>query len=225
MNEIATSGFDYGQLDGETWKFVQDARDEIRRLGRQTIRSILEIGGHLAAVKERLPWGQWGAWLAAEFPWISERTADNWINSHVRLSNSATVAELDDAELDRLLDSLSPTGLYALSAPGTPETAIEEVVDRVMQGEVIPPKEVKEIVGKHRDEKPTKKFREMEPRMVKLQRVYYAMTPRERNQAARWVIERELEHTSLGTSKGANLEKMLKALTFARPEMADVNRG
>ena len=36
--------FDYGQLDGATWKFVQDARDDIRRLGKQTVESIVEIG-------------------------------------------------------------------------------------------------------------------------------------------------------------------------------------
>jgi hypothetical protein len=29
--EITAPGFDYGQLDGDTWKVVQDARDEIRR--------------------------------------------------------------------------------------------------------------------------------------------------------------------------------------------------
>jgi len=26
--------FDYGQLGGDDWTFVQDARDEIRRLGK-----------------------------------------------------------------------------------------------------------------------------------------------------------------------------------------------
>jgi hypothetical protein len=34
MSEIAATTFDYGQLDGETWKFVQDATDVIHQLGR-----------------------------------------------------------------------------------------------------------------------------------------------------------------------------------------------
>ena len=31
MADITTPGFDYGQLAGDDWQFVQDARDQIRR--------------------------------------------------------------------------------------------------------------------------------------------------------------------------------------------------
>jgi Protein of unknown function (DUF3102) len=216
---ITRPGFDYGQLDGGTWKFVQDARDEIRRLGRSTARNIIEIGGHLVAVKERLPWGQWGAWLAAELPWITERTANNWMNAHIWVANSESVSELSDAQLDQLLNSLSPTGLYLLASPDTPESATQEVIERALQGEVLPPTEVKKTVAEH---KPPRQ-RETTPRFVRLQRIYRAMEPRERNRVARWILEQELKHTSLETKKGAALERMLKALTFDRPDDAQLH--
>ena len=40
--EFASKTFDYGQLDGASWKFVQDARDEIPRLGKQTAENIVD---------------------------------------------------------------------------------------------------------------------------------------------------------------------------------------
>jgi Protein of unknown function (DUF3102) len=57
--------FDYGQLPGNDWKFIQDARDEIRQLGKQTVEGIVEIGRLLTEVKARLPHGQWLPWLEA----------------------------------------------------------------------------------------------------------------------------------------------------------------
>jgi hypothetical protein len=67
-----------------------------------------------------------------------------------------------------------------------------------------------------------RRVNEMRPRIDRFCRFYRTLSDRERNWAARWIIERELEYTSPGTIKATNLEKMLKALTFAKPEMADV---
>lgn len=148
-SRIASKTFDYGQLDGASWKFVQDARDEIRRLGKQTAENIIAIGRHLTEVKERLPYGQYGAWLEAEFPSWSERHARRFMNSYA-LVTSDIMAEVSEADLPKLLENLSPTAMYALAEPSTPNSAREEVVDRVVRGEILPPKEVKEIVDRHR---------------------------------------------------------------------------
>ena len=67
--------FDYGQLTGDDWQFVQDAADTIHKLRGQ---AIILIGEQLAAVKARLPYGLYGDWLAKEFAW-SERTARNYV--------------------------------------------------------------------------------------------------------------------------------------------------
>ena len=62
-------GFDYGQLGRDDGTFVQTATDQIHRLGKQTVENIIEIGGYLTDVRERLPHGLWIAWLKAEFSW------------------------------------------------------------------------------------------------------------------------------------------------------------
>ena len=63
------------------------------------------------------------------------------MNSYA-LVTSDIMAEVSEADLPKLLENLSPTAMYAL--------AREEVVDRVVRGEILPPKEVKEIVDRHR---------------------------------------------------------------------------
>jgi len=136
-----SQGFDFSQLDGASWQFVQDARDEIQRLRNQTGKNLLELGRLLIEVKDRLPHGQFGPWLMAEFRW-SDRHAR-------RLMRVAEVFE-SDSESDLLVAFLEPAALHALAAPSTPESAVKEVKARVVQGEVIPPKKVKEIVERHK---------------------------------------------------------------------------
>jgi antitoxin (DNA-binding transcriptional repressor) of toxin-antitoxin stability system len=134
--------FGYGQLSGDDWKFVQDARDEIRRLGKQTAESICEIGRLLTEVKARLPHGKWLPWLAAEFAW-SETTARRFMDSHELFKS----AKLED--LPRLLE-LPPSAVAEIAAPSTPEPARQEVLARVEQGEKVTTKAVKDIVASHK---------------------------------------------------------------------------
>jgi len=141
--EIAPQAeFDYGQLSGDGWKFVQDARDEIRRLGKQTIESICEIGRLLTEVKARLPHGQWLPWLAAEFAW-SERTAQRFMDSQ-GLIKSANLSDLP-----RLLE-LPPSSIADLGARSTPEAARQEVLQQVAAGRTPTTSEVKETIHRHK---------------------------------------------------------------------------
>jgi hypothetical protein len=134
--------FDYGQLDGQTWKFVQDATDEIRRLGQQTAENVIAIGKHLTEVKGRLNHGQFGQWLASEFSW-SERTAQRFMQAH-------EVFHANPTPVSGLVRYLDPTAIYQLSAPSTPEAAREEVLQKVETGEKVTPKAVKAIVQRHK---------------------------------------------------------------------------
>jgi hypothetical protein len=208
MSNIAHPDFDYDQLDGETWKFVQDARDQIRHLGKQTVESICEIGRLLTEVKARLPHGQWLPWLKAEFAW-SEGTARRFMDSH-RLVKSSNLEDLP-----RLLE-MPPSAVADMAASSTPEPARQEIIERVGQGERITTEAVKETIARHK-ELPPRRY-ETRPPMARMLGIYRAMTPRERNQAARWILEQELKHTSLETKKGATLRQMLEALTFSQPD-------
>jgi Protein of unknown function (DUF3102) len=142
MTEITQQAFDYGQLDGESWKFVQDARDEIRRLGEQTVQNLIEIGRWLTEVKERLPWGQWGTWLTTECR-MSETTARRCMERYA-LAKSATVEELD------IILSLPPTVAADIAAPTVPDSARQEVLERAAGGEKMTRQKFKETSARHR---------------------------------------------------------------------------
>jgi DNA-binding XRE family transcriptional regulator len=143
MTKVATRDtFDYGELSGEDWKFVQNARDEIRRLGKQTIESICEIGRLLTEVKQRLPHGQWLPWLAAEFAW-SETTARRFMDSYELFKS----AKLED--LPRLLE-LPPSAVAELAARSTPEAARREVLHYAADGRTSTTSEVKETIHRHK---------------------------------------------------------------------------
>jgi hypothetical protein len=140
--EITVPGFDYGQLDGENWQFVQDAADEIRGLGKQTVENLIEIGRRLTAVQERLPYGQWGIWLEIERE-MSETTARRCMNRYA-LARSATVAELD------ILLALPATVVADIAAPSVPEPARREILEAAADGERMTREKVKEIADQHR---------------------------------------------------------------------------
>jgi hypothetical protein len=142
MTEGAPAEFDYGQLDAATSEFIIKAAGEIRRLGQQTIENVLTIGQHLIEVKARLGHGHFGPWLAAEFGW-TDRTALRFMQCYEFVSSNPT-------PMSDLVRHLDPTGLYELAAPSTPESARQEVLDRVKQGGLVSTAEVKTIVRHYR---------------------------------------------------------------------------
>jgi len=137
VNELQMQLFDYMALDTETRIVVQRRTEEIKDLMRRTAQDILDIGGKLADVRDRLEGGAFSAWLRAEFDW-SRSTAYNFINVHERFG-SRNLAELE----------ISASALYLLAAPSTPPTARDEAVARAETGEAIGPTTAKAIVGAH----------------------------------------------------------------------------
>jgi hypothetical protein len=57
---------------------------EIRRLGKQVVSDVIEIGRLLVESKELLGHGDWLPWLSREFQW-SDTTAERFMRVH-RLS-------------------------------------------------------------------------------------------------------------------------------------------
>jgi hypothetical protein len=110
----------------------------IRRLGKQTIENIVEIGARLVKCKDICGHGNWLPWLKGEFGW-TEQTALNFIRVH-ELSQSKNFLDL----------SLPVSALYLLAAPSTPESARGEIMQRAKGGETLPVAEVKKIVDKHK---------------------------------------------------------------------------
>jgi hypothetical protein len=109
----------------------------IRRLGKQTVETVVEIGRHLTEAKAEIRklGGSWGDWLEAEFNW-SDQQARRFIHVFERKS-----------ELNKLLNSDFPvSALYALAAPQSPKEAAAKVVERAEAGKPVSVAEVKQIV-------------------------------------------------------------------------------
>lgn len=109
-------------LDPETREFVRLKTDEIHGQIKRTAEGIIKIGQNLMAVKEHLRRGQFLPWLKAEFE-MSEPQAQRFMQVARRFGEETKSIILMD---------FSPTILYALAAPSTPD----EVVDKVISGEV-----------------------------------------------------------------------------------------
>lgn len=111
--------------------------ESIRKLSKDMISDVIEIGRRLRECKQLLGHGNWLSWLEHEFAW-SERTARNFISAY----------EFADRQLANVADlGINISSLYLLAAPSTPEAARAEVLGRIKAGEVLPYGEVKRIAS------------------------------------------------------------------------------
>jgi hypothetical protein len=141
MSDISTPAprpvpFDYTALTEPDRQFVADQVGAIRSLVERTAADIIDIGRRLLAVKDRLPYGQFGDWLAAEFA-MTARTAQNFMNV-ARAFKNETVSDL----------RIGTKALYMLASPSVPETVREEAIERSEAGEHITPTKARELIDR-----------------------------------------------------------------------------
>jgi Protein of unknown function (DUF3102) len=117
--------FNYAALDPDIASAAKEAAGRIRNILSQTTAGIIEAGGRLKAIKDRLPHGQFTKWLAAEFG-MSDRTARLYMNAAEWAAGKAETVSV-----------LQPTTVYALAAPSTPDTVKVGVLKRLESGEAI----------------------------------------------------------------------------------------
>ena len=116
MDDEAQQGSCSDELPDEmTRAFVSRKAEETRGLLKRTAQHILAIGRSLHEVKERLPHGQFLAWLQAEFA-MSERQARNFMHVATRFGTKPEI-----------IADLSLTVIYALAAPSTSQAVIDQV--------------------------------------------------------------------------------------------------
>ena len=115
-------------------EYVIQATEEIRSRLRRTVEDIVIIGRTLIGVKERLGHGRFGEWLDAEFGW-TDRAAQRFMQVASRFK-SDIMSDL----------SITPTALYLLAAPSTPDEAFEQAIALAESGEKVTHKVAQEIV-------------------------------------------------------------------------------
>lgn len=131
--------FDYDSLDQSHRLVIQQHTGEIRKRLRRSAQDVWEIGQRLADVRSRLKYGQFLAWLKAEFGW-SQRTAYNFINVYETFGDRfANLAKVD----------IATSVLYQLAAPSVPEELRNQVLKSASEGERITQKALKSAIKQH----------------------------------------------------------------------------
>ena len=132
--------FNYDTIDPEHREKLEEDARQIRKRLVDTARALLEIGMHLHRARKLLPHGAWRSWLLAETG-MSEQWSRDCLNLYQRFG--------DRPEMIKELDlALAPTAIVRLAT--APETACQEILDRVQGGERLRVADVEETVRLHR---------------------------------------------------------------------------
>lgn len=131
--------FDYSILSVDDRRFLKDRAQQIRGRVALASQQIVEMGEMLIEAKSRLPHGQFGGWVRAEFDW-TDRTARQMMN----------VAEKFKSENFSDLQ-IAPSALYLLAAPSTPTEVREEFFAAAKAGSAVTHAAVRVRVGARRE--------------------------------------------------------------------------
>ena len=113
MRAVITA-FAYSDLPAP---IAAEVRDATARIKDRLIKDIIETGRDLLEVKSKLQHGQFEPWLSTEFN-MTTRTAQKYMRAAEYFA--------DKSELG---SHLTPSTIYLLSAPSTPQAIQEKVVE------------------------------------------------------------------------------------------------
>lgn len=143
MSDLQKQLFDYDALDAESRIVIQQRTGEIKTIAKRLATDIVDIGGKLAEVKDRLGGnGKFTNWLLSELGW-SERTAYNFIGVYEKFGTA-----------NFAIENVAPSALYLLVAPGTPEPARHAATEMANQGERVTHKAAKVLVDVAKEAEP-----------------------------------------------------------------------
>lgn len=147
-NELSTTSFDYGELDGSTKGKLINLEGSIHRHISAVRGSMLAIGEDLAAAQEVLAdysGGTFVRWVETNFP-LSKSTAYNMIAAYRVFGSFPTVGKLED------------TAMYLLASPETPKLALNAAKKMAEKGHLVTAKVASDLIEKY-----TKSEQESEP--------------------------------------------------------------
>lgn len=133
--ERLVTHFDYEVLTPQQRLIVQQRTGEIRERLQRTAQDIWEIGQRLADVRAQLKYGQFDAWLKAEFGW-SRRTAYNFINVYETFRERANLSQFD----------IATSALYLLAAPSTSQDLRDQYLKQAQAGKKVTHKDLRKAI-------------------------------------------------------------------------------
>ena len=139
VNEIALIEGELA-LDPEVEAELAPRAERIRSLVNVARSCIIEVGRELIEAREDIPHGQWLPWLRHEFQW-SRDTAANYIRvaEAFQIPNSSEFPAFN----------ISARALYALAAPGIPQTVRDAAVQAAVEGGHITEAEAEKLIAEH----------------------------------------------------------------------------
>ena len=126
--------FDYETLPAEHREAVRRSALAIKPQLKRTAEAIFIIGRELDFVKGKIAYGAFTDWLDTEFG-LSATMAQRFMRVATRLGSQ-----------QQAFLTLSPTVLYELAAPSTPDAAIDEVQEQIQISERISVSHVQGII-------------------------------------------------------------------------------
>jgi hypothetical protein len=133
--ESIVARFDYDILTIEQQAVIRQKTDEIRERLQRSAQDIWEVGQRLADVRSHLKYGQFEAWLKAEFGW-SRRTAYNFINVYETFCDRANLSQVN----------IATSALYLLASPSIPSEVRQQYLEQAQSGQRLNHKDlVKQI--------------------------------------------------------------------------------
>lgn len=167
--ELAPAGYDYSQIDEGIRDEVRDSAARIHGYARNVASGIVAIGKRLEEVKHMLPHGQFTAWVEGEFG-LSARTAQNYMN---------VAREYGDPQKAKMFSFFTPSVLYLLAAPSTPEAARIEVETAAGSGQPVTFRSALETIAKHKPPREVKRVRDevRKPKPTEARAVYVEPEP------------------------------------------------
>lgn len=132
--------WDYSVYDNLVSTALQKAAANIKGRLKRAAKDIFVIGSELIKCKELLPYGDWGTWLDSEFT-MHENTALNFMRVAERFGDRSTY-----------FAELSPSVLYMMASPSTPDEAVAKIEKMVRSGEPVRVATATRIIADAKDE-------------------------------------------------------------------------
>ncbi|WP_107669146.1 diguanylate cyclase domain-containing protein [Cyanothece sp. BG0011] len=140
-NNLEVRDFNYQQLNPQVRHQIQELTIDIKNRLRRCAQDVYIIGHNLCQIKQQLKHGQFRAWLEVEFDWSVSAA-----NKFMQVSKQFHLEDLEDVDI-------SPSALYVLAAPSTPQAIRNEALDKAQQGQTISFSFAKQLI-KSNQEKP-----------------------------------------------------------------------
>ena len=150
----AASQFDYGAIPPSLVPNLQAQAKLIKDMIAKTTEGLIEVGRNLIAVKQQLDHGQFIDWVEIEVG-IVRRTAQSYMAiARLAEAKGATVA------------LLRPTTAHRLAAMSAPVEVVDHVLDRAVNGEIVPDGEVDEMFKNARNQRKQAKKKDRRSRVA-----------------------------------------------------------